>query len=264
MDHQEIFERLWVDYIRDNNQVGPIYELFTSMGETVINDHVAFRTFDDPRVNIDQLAKPFLESGYQFGGDYEFTQKKLLAKHYEHPNDPTAPKVFISELKTSEFSDQLQAVVKRILDQGLEGSNKPLIFSGRPWQPIYHEEYQSLLLESEYAAWLYAFGYRANHFTVLINALDHFHEVQEVNELLLSHQFNLNTSGGLIKGTPADFLEQSSTLASKVAVDFVEGTFEIPCCYYEFAKRYLDSKGQLYSGFVVGSADKIFESTDVK
>jgi hypothetical protein len=44
--------------------------------------------------------------------------------------------------------------------------------------------------------------------------------------------------------------------------NFVEGTFEIPSCYYEFALRYPDTDGKLYSGFIAKSADKIFESTD--
>ena len=36
----------------------------------------------------------------------------------------------------------------------------------------------------------------------------------------------------------------------------------VPSCYYEFAKRYSDSTGQIYQGFVTASADKIFESTN--
>jgi hypothetical protein len=74
--------------------------------------------------------------------------------------------------------------------------------------------------------------------------------------------FSLNSSGGEVKGTPEDLLQQSSTLADKVKVKFIEGTYEIPCCYYEFAQRYYDSTGKLYNGFVAKSADKIFESTN--
>jgi hypothetical protein len=74
----------------------------------------------------------------------------------------------------------------------------------------------------------------------------------------------MNSSGGEVKGTPAECLEQSSTLAGKVKVDFIEGTFEVPACYYEFARRYKDKHGHLYTGFIAKSADKIFESTDVR
>ena len=75
---------------------------------------------------------------------------------------------------------------------------------------------------------------------------------------------NLNAAGGEIKGNQAEFLEQSSTLANKIKVGFVEGEFEIPSCYYEFAKRYKMPNGELFQGFVATSANKIFESTDVK
>ena len=39
------------------------------------------------------------------------------------------------------------------------------------------------------------------------------------------------------------------------------GAHSIPCCYYEFAKRYTQADGKLFRGFVAQSADKIFEST---
>jgi len=57
-------------------------------------------------------------------------------------------------------------------------------------------------------------------------------------------------------------LEQSSTMADKVKVQFINTDAEVPSCYYEFAKRYPDSSGNLYQGFVSKSADKIFESTN--
>lgn len=80
--------------------------------------------------------------------------------------------------------------------------------------------------------------------------------------MLKNNGFELNTSGGEIKGTPEELLEQSSIKSGLIEIDFVEGEFEIPGCYYEFAKRYPDSSGKLFSGFIAKSADKIFESTD--
>ncbi len=59
-------------------------------------------------------------------------------------------------------------------------------------------------------------------------------------------------------------LEQSSTLADKVSVAFSDGELAIPSCFYEFALRYPKADGELYTGFVAASADKIFESTDVR
>ncbi|PCI25558.1 MAG: hypothetical protein COB67_10635, partial [SAR324 cluster bacterium] len=80
------------------------------------NDHIAFRTFDDGRVNIEVLAKPFIAAGYVECGEYHFEKKKLYAKHFEHATDKNAPRVFISQLLTKEFSFELQGAVKNMID----------------------------------------------------------------------------------------------------------------------------------------------------
>ncbi len=137
-------------------------------------------------------------------------------------------------------------------------------FHGTIFTPLSYQLYNQLREESEYAAWLYVFGYRANHFTVSINYLEHFEGIEAVNSFLKSAGFPLNTSGGEIKGSPAAFLEQSSTLADRIEVEFSEGKYVIPACYYEFARRYEQQDGVLFSGFIADSADKIFESTDFR
>jgi hypothetical protein len=116
--------------------------------------------------------------------------------------------------------------------------------------------------ESEYAAWVYIHGYRANHFTINVNALKKFDSLEKVNRFLKDNGFLLNDSAGEIKGTPAELLEQSSTRSGIIKVQFIEGEFPAPSCYYEFARRYPDKDGKLYSGFIAKSADKIFESTN--
>lgn len=159
----------------------------------------------------------------------------------------------------------MQKIVKTCVDQVPQKllEKEKLIYSGATWQPLSYQTYQLLLAESEYAAWMYAFGFCANHFTINVNALKNFASLEKVNEFLLGHGFKLNHSGGLIKGTPIECLEQSSTLAEEIEVTFSEGVFNIPSCYYEFAKRYTLANGKLYTGFIAASADKIFESTDI-
>ncbi len=193
-----------------------------------------------------------------------FDVKNLRARHYELPGVPESPRVFISELSLNKFSDKLQRTVTEPLN-ALPDSllNSPdLIFKGSIFNPISYKIYNQLREESEYAAWLYVFGYRANHFTVSVNFLENFQDLEEVNIFLKSKGFLLNNSGGEIKGTPEQLLEQSSTLADRVEVRFKEGNYIIPACYYEFARRYKDANGNLFNGFIAGSADKIFESTD--
>jgi hypothetical protein len=264
MQVQEIFDLLWVGYTSQNPEAKKIYDAFTSEGETVENDHIAFRTFFDTRLNVDVIARPFLEAGYVQKGYYIFEDKHLTAKHYEHKSIQNAPRVFISQLMTEHFSPQLQSIVKefaaRVADENVFGNE--LIFAGNLWGPPSYETYEILRKESEYAAWLYVYGFVTNHFTVSINSLNKFNTILKVNQFLKDKGFILNSSGGEVKGTPAELLEQSSTKAGILSVDFVEGTFEIPSCYYEFAYRYPEANGKLYSGFIAKSADKIFESTD--
>lgn len=261
---EKILSRLWLDYTAQNPAAQKVYDLFRAEGETVENDHIAFRTFDDKRVDIDKLSRVFIRAGYHEKGSYEFEQKKLFAKHFEHQADASAPMVFISQLKTAEFSPLLQQKVKEMIEQIPTDllNSEELIFSGTSWKTPHFSVYEQLRKESEYAAWLYVYGFRANHFTVSINALKKYNSIEKVNQFLKANGFILNASGGEIKGTPEELLQQSSIMAEKIVYDFADGKFEIPACYYEFALRHPNANGQLYKGFIAKSADKIFESTN--
>jgi hypothetical protein len=242
MQIQEIFDKLWTDYTTQNHESKKIYDSFIAEGENVENDHIAFRTFFDTRINVDVLARPFLNAGYEQKGYYTFEDKHLTAKHYEHETLLNAPRVFISQLMTEHFSPQLQSIVKqctaRVPDELVFGNE--LIFSGNVWGPPSYETYEMLRKESEYAAWLYVYGFVTNHFTVSINSLKKYDTIQKVNQFIKDKGFLLNSSGGEIKGTLLELLEQSSTKAGFLP----------------------DTDGKLYSGFRAKSADKIFESTD--
>ncbi len=265
MTTAQIFDKLWNEYIQRTPSAEKIKSLFSDQGNTVFNDHVAFRTFDDPRVNIETLATTFINAGYEEIGDYTFEKKKLYAKHFEHKSDKDAPRVFISQLKTEEFSLELRAKIKAMIDSipTEELASGDLVFKGRLWDTPSFDIYEGLLEESEYAAWLYVNGFCSNHFTVDVNKLDTFETLQEVNAFLKDKGHQMNVSGGEIKGNPEQFLEQSSVLADRIPVEFKECTKEITSCYYEFAFRHPMANGELFSGFVAGSADKIFESTDM-
>lgn len=258
----DLLHKMWEDYTTMNPQALRIYQLFQERGEAVQNDHIALRTFNHPKVNIEALAQPFIDSGYTYQQDYHFTEKKLYAKHFQHP-DELYPKIFISELILEAFDEEVQTVVRELINQIPE--EKPQAFDfcsqGRPWEVSY-ATYEMLREKSEYAAWMAAHGYRPNHFTVFVNKLNTLNDIVAVNEFIKSAGFRLNDSGGEVKGSPEVYLEQSSTLADTVEVLFSDGPQLVPACYYEFAQRYPLPNGALYQGFVATSADKIFESTD--
>lgn len=255
-------ELMWQDYLLLNPDARRIWLLFSERNGHLVNDHIALRTFDLAEVDIDHLARPFVEAGYLEAGEYHFPVKKLYARHYQHP-DKNLPKIFISQLLTAEFSPLLQQQVRELVDCIPENVLKTdsFSYSGRHW-PISFSAYQQLEQESDYAAWVYAMGFRPNHFTLLINALESHPDIRQVNSFLRQQGFDLNMAGGAIKGSPDELLEQSSTLANPVRVQFSDAEIEVPGCYYEFAQRYPQADGQLFHGFVAGSADKIFQSTD--
>lgn len=257
----QLLEKMWADYTTLNPQAQKIVELFKAKGDEVVNDHIALRTFNHPKLGVDVIAKPFVESGYVEGGTYEFEEKKLFAKHYEHA-DENMPKIFISELKLEDFSQELRNIVDELVSQIEDSTISKFDFSsiGRPWS-LSSETYEKLKKESDYASWVAAIGYRPNHFTVFINKLKSFESIEELNSFLKENGFKLNESGGEVKGSKDVLLEQSSTLADSVEIEFTDKKMTIPSCYFEFAKRYADESGKLYQGFVAQSADKIFEST---
>ncbi len=266
-----VFQSIWSDYTAFNPHAKTIYDQILAHEresqpgvQALVNDHIALRTFDHPHLNIQVLGRLFEKYGYEAKSEYHFEDKKLYARHWEH-SDPKAPKVFISELLTRHFSPRVREIADAAAASFTQAqmSEPDILWAGRPW-PASHAVYQELLKESEYAAWLYAFGFRCNHFTVFFNELKSFKDLHELNEYLMAKGHKLNASGGLIKGTPAEFLEQSSTLAGKVQIEFTDGRFEIPACYYEFARRYKKPNGELFTGFIATSADKIFESTNVR
>ena len=260
---QKVLENMWQDYLLLNPEAQRVVNTLLAEGESIVNDHIALRTFNVGVVALEECAKPFLAMGYEEKEEYFFETKKLRAKHYEYRADPGTPKIFISELLVNEFSTKFRDIVNSLVSHisADQVQQSDFFYSGRPWS-VSLSQHETLLKESDYGAWMAAVGYRPNHFTVSVNNLKNYSDIHTLNHFLKSKGFKLNSSGGEVKGTPHVFLEQSSTLANKVEVDFIDGRKEIPSCYFEFAKRYPLDSGDLYQGFIAKSADKIFESTN--
>ncbi len=262
-DPGPLLDALWRDYVALTPQAGRIHALFAARGETIFNDHVALRSYGRPGVDLGALAAPFLRRGWVARDDYRFVDKHLRARYFQHP-DPAWPKIFVSELIVDELSPAAAAVIDGLIAQlpaGF-GARADVPYAGRPWT-VDHATYRALLAESEYAAWVAAFGFRVNHFTVDVGRLTTLASLVEVNQVLVDHGVALNLDGGAIKGSAAERLEQSSTRAEPIEVAFADGVHRVPSCYYEFARRYPLPSGELFQGFVPASADKLFQSTDV-
>lgn len=266
MDVHAFFDALWADFSTMAPAAASIRALLVDAGETVLNDHVAFRTFDRGPIALDKLERPLFDLGYRRLAPYAFPDRHLRAFGYVHP-EAGVPKVFLSELLTGEMSAALQATVDGLIDQIPDdlAATPEVFFTGRPWAPVPHATYEALLAESEYAGWLVAMGLRANHFTVALHELSPpWQQVEDMLQFVERHGFGVNGVGGRVKGSPAVLLEQGATLADRMPLPFADGLFEVPTGFYEFAHRHPMADGTRYPGFVAANADRIFSSTDVR
>jgi hypothetical protein len=82
-----LFDTLWEGYTSITPSAKEIHQLFEERGEEITNDHIAIRTCNDPRVDIDRMAIPFKKMGYVESGEYHFPKKKLFAKHFQLPGN---------------------------------------------------------------------------------------------------------------------------------------------------------------------------------
>ena len=260
MDRTKFFEALWADFATIAPQAAAIRRRLEEHGETIANDHVAFRTYNLGPISLERLEPLVLGLGYEVLDEYRFEDKHLRARAYVCAG---SPRVFLSELLCEELSGWSQAMINQLLAQvPPDVATSPAVFwSGRPWAPLRFADYERLSNESEYAGWLAALGLRPNHFTVSINQLRQLLSVEQVLAFVEAAGYRINEAGGRVKGDSGVLLEQGSTLADRVPVQFADGPRIIPTCYYEFALRHRDRSGQLYEGFVPASADRIFEST---
>ena len=81
MSIQNVLENMWQDYWVLNPGARRVVNTLLAEGASIVNDHIALRTFNIGVVVLDECAKPFLAMGYEEKGEYFFEAKKLRAKH---------------------------------------------------------------------------------------------------------------------------------------------------------------------------------------
>ena len=249
----------------------------------IINDHIAFRTMGVKNLGIASFEKIFLAHGYEKKDYFHFEVKKLDA-HWYAPPTPDLPRIFISELNVSLLSNKTQEIIRKYTDTvssdpvdqlNLNDVEVVSKFFQTPLWPLPNiEDYEALLTESEYAAWVIYNRYYLNHYTISVHDLpDAYAKLEPFNDFLKSIGIQLNTSGGEIKTSEDKLLRQSSSVANKVKAYFSDDkTKEIAGSYVEFAERgvlpqfaHLPKtelkREQRREGFETGNADRIFEST---
>jgi hypothetical protein len=249
----------------------------------IVNDHIAFRTLGVPHLGIQSFEKIFLHHGYVKRDYYYFEGKKLNAYWYAPPADHY-PRIFMSELAVDQLSEKAQHIIYKYTSHikvdpvdDLDLNNGEQIgqfFHRSLWELPTKQDYQDLLEESEYAAWVIYNRYYLNHYTISVHALKAgYNTLANFNEFVEGLGIKLNTAGGKIKTSPDGLLSQSSTVAQMQEAVFAGGdTMSIAGSYVEFAERGIlpefknlpNSEIKLQhrrDGFETNNADKIFEST---
>ena len=249
----------------------------------IVNDHIAFRTMGVDHLGIASFEKIFLAHGYKKREYYHFENKKLDAYWYSPPTDDL-PRIFISELKVEQLTEATQKIIthytRKITADPVDALNLNEIeavaafFQTPLWELPSKEDYENLLQESEYAAWVIYNRYYLNHYTISVHDLPQpYNRLESFNEFLKSIGIKLNDAGGEIKTSQDGLLRQSSSVANQVEAQFVQGEKKtIAGSYVEFAERSLLPEfitldpSQLKrihrrEGFEASNADKIFEST---
>jgi len=262
-DIHSLLDRLWSDYIEVTPQAARIRQLLAARGERVVHDHVALRTFAHPKLGIDRSASLFERHGYRARGEYECPVRKLNARHYES-DVPGLPKVLVSELRLEECSRALRDMVESLMRQvhPEELPQDAFVLGGCLWHRVLKDTWESLYRESEHAAWIAAFGFRAHHFSVLANSLEPAGSLRDLEGFLVHKDLALDREGGAIKGTPADGLEWLTTSAEPSRVEFADGVGEIPGCPYEFVYRHPLPGEVAFPGFPAQPADSVVEGMD--
>lgn len=284
---EDILEALFQPYYNRVPDVEKISNAMINKGiiqsqNDIVNDHIAFRTLGVRNLGIASFEKIFLKYGYVKKDYYHFEGKKLDAYWYAPPS-PKYPRIFMSELKVDHLSNKAQNIIAKytrnidldpvdLLD--LDNSKEIGEFFYKPlWKLPTIQDYNYLLAESEYAAWVIYNRYYLNHYTISVHNLPPtYNTIESFNSFLESIGIVLNNSGGKIKTSKDGLLKQSSTVAEMINATFADGeAMEIPGSYVEFAERLpLPSNGKNKTnttdpdrrdGFESANADKIFEST---
>lgn len=292
----DLLEKLWGNYCDRVEYARRYCELVGKRGGRVVNDHIAFRTFNTKTgalpSGIEAMARLVTPLGYEAAGTYEFPDKHLNARHYQH-EDPLMPKIFISQLEVdrlpSDAAKMLNAAVadaRNLLDTDtqailrypatlLKESAPSLIdrlykyVTQVPWSPPPRETVIALNKVSQYAAWTLLHGNNVNHFTAYINE-------QQVKDWpdIESTVAGLRAAGvpmkAEVEGQPGSKLRQTATEAvdeecSVREADGKPGKLKWSYAYYELAERGNvpgpDGKPIRFQGFLGAQATKLFEMT---
>lgn len=294
-----VLHHLLVPYLERVPSAKQVMAHLAARGETVLNDHIAFRSL----LGIKAFEKIFLSLGYERMGPKMIFQAKHLNAFWYKPPTPRHPRIFISELCYEHLSERAQSIIfnslSPIIDQleldsvtyvkseslydafgdyffSSTGDGRDLdnlsshaiarFLNSSLWTKPTFTDFQALQAESEWASWAIFNEYYLNHFTVAVHRLRTFNHLSDFNDWLETElQLTLNTAGGKIKRSADGRLLQSATVANMIDGQFANGEIhQISGSYAEYAYRdLLPEYDRLFKSFAPGNRPHPFQIPDL-
>ena len=216
-------------------------------GGSFRNDHVALRSLARPGGGIARFERVFERLGWKRAGEYTFPDTHLAAIYMAHPDG--LPRVFISELKQEELSPRARQLLSALPEDPPPPEAVEALaqwFSAPP--PPEESALLELEKESQYGAWLLAFGRKVNHFTGSVDDVEVWQ--RRMREAGVPMKAD-------IEGAPGTSLRQTATHAAPLPVTLQGGGSRAwPYAYFEIAQR---SGG--FDGFLGPQARALFDMT---
>ena len=296
---EALLNRLWAGYLKRVSYAREYQQLINKKGGKVVNDHLAFRTFNthtgEQPEGIRAIKHIITCLGYFPVNKYEFKKKKLKAVHFEHPHT-LLPKIFVSQLEVEQLPVWAQQVIKNVVkdtpyllsDHSIELlatlkekgeltrlAGEALIqdleqFFRRPWNVPQKSDVLNINDVSQYAAWVLLHGNSVNHFAAFINYqhVSEWPDLESTSRAMAAAGIPMKE---LIEGEKGGKLQQTATLSVKEDVDVMgdDGVEKMSWtyAYYELAERGLEmvnGEEKLFSGFLESQARHLFDMTKTR
>lgn len=212
------------------------------------NDHVALRSLRRPGSGIGLFERVFERLGWRRAGEYTFPDAHLAAIHMSHPDG--LPRVFISELKAEELSPRARELLAALPEDVPAPTDSLEALAAWFAAPPPPDEAALLELEkeSQYGAWLLAFGRKVNHFTGAVDDVEAWQRRMREAGVPMKAE---------IEGAPGTSLRQTATHAAPLPVALQGGgSRPWPYAYFEIAQR---APGM--DGFLGPQARALFDMT---
>jgi len=261
-------------------------------------DHMAIIDLTGPNCGISYLRKIFNILGLQeLGSGYLPNKHNSFIwmsdpQNFAYAPNSALPQVIVADFEQDQMSRATQSILNKYaaqadpLDlQALERSvleikqgdlsQVPMVaketishLHSRGWAIPTSIEYETVKEENELAAWALIFGRRVNHFGIGVYTHPNVSSLAEFNQHLQNNLgVVMNAAGdGVIKGSKASGIEQSSNLGHAIQVQFGDGKLgAVRGSFMEFVWRHSGKTSPMvlkdyYTDFIAGNANGVIES----